>query len=306
MKKILIIGAAGQTGTRLICRLKALGLTPHAMVTRAASADTVNALGAVAVLGDAWNEANLLEAMRGVDSVYYIPPSLVVDEPRLGRGVIAAAQQAGVGHFVMHGVMAPYLDNIKYHWAKQLMQRELYRSGIPYTVLLPTNFMQNVSWTWPLIAREGRWSLPYNPHRKLTWVDLDDVAEAAAIVLTEAGHEYGTYELCGTDAFLSRAQIADMMSKTLGRPISAVQEAPQEYLEHARKQAFFGRFSDAEVAQILAMFEDYDRYGMPAGNPRVLAMLLKREPASYQDFLERLVKPGSENRSGVTSYGLPS
>ncbi len=306
MPNILITAASGQTGTRLIRKLRERGITPYALVHRAKSAEVVQALGAIPVLGDAWSPDDLDRAMRGMDRVYHIAPSLVVDEPELGYRAISAAKKAGVRHFVLHGVMAPFLENINYHWAKLLVQRALYRSGLAYTVLLPTNFMQNVSWTWPLIAREGRWVLPYSVERRLTWVDLEDVAEAAARVLTEEGHEYGTYELCGTDAYLSRAEIAAMMSKVLGRPIVAEQESPHDYLEHARKQAFFSRFKDDEIAQILAMFDDYDRYGMPAGNPRVLAMLLGRQPGSYREFLEKLARPEAKNAPGITSYGLPA
>lgn len=306
MNRILITAASGQTGTRLIRQLRQRGLTPRAMVTRTESAAIVAALGAEPFVGDSWDPGDLRRAMEGMDRVYHIAPSLTRDEPELGRRVVAAAKESGVRHFVLHGVIAPYLDNINYHWAKQLVQRELYRSGMPYTVLLPTNFMQNVSWTWPLIAREGKWSLPYSVDRKLTWVDLDDVAEAAARVLTEDGHEYGTYELCGTDSYLSRKEIAALMSEALGRPVTAVREAPHDYLAHARTQPFFSRFRDEEVEQILAMFDDYDRFGMPAGNPRVLAMLLGRPPASFGEFLSHLIGRHDAAAAAVTSYGLPA
>ncbi|WP_398495253.1 NmrA family NAD(P)-binding protein [Variovorax sp.] len=302
-KTILITAASGQTGTRLIRQLVARGVRPRALVKRAASAERVRSLGAEPVIGNEWDSADLLRAMEGADSVYHIAPSLTLDEPELGRRMVAAASRAGVSHFVLHGVIAPYLDNINYHWAKQIVQRELYRSGLPYTVLLPTNFMQNVSWTWPSIARDGRWLLPYDPARRLTWVDLDDVAEAAAIVLTEPGHALGTYELVGTDAYLSRTQIAALMAQALGRPVVAVKESPEAYLAHARGQPFFERFRDEEVAQILAMFDDYDRHGMPAGNARVLSMLLGRPARGWPEFLASL-RHGGEAARGVTSYGL--
>lgn len=306
METVLVTAASGQTGTRLIRLLTQRGVKVKALVRRATSAETVAKLGADAVVGDAWIADDLDRAFDGVQRVYHIAPSLTYNEPELGALVVAAAQRAQVRHFVLHGVMAPYLDNINYHWAKQLIQRQLYRSGLAYTVLLPTNYMQNVAWTWPTIERDGHWVLPYSVERKLTWVDLDDVAQAAAIVLTEPGHEYGTYELCGTDSFLSRAGIAALMSETFGKPIAAVKESPQAYLERAKSQPFFGRFREEEVQQILAMFDDYDRFGMPAGNPHVLSMLLNRPATSYRQFLARLARTQNDcGKSGVTSYGLP-
>lgn len=309
---ILITAGAGQTGTRLIRRLKARGATDvRALVTRDASANAVASLGATPVFGDLRDAQALAGAMRGVEKVYHIAPTLTFDEHAMGKGVVDAARHAGVSHFVLHGVMAPYLQNINYHFAKEQIQWDLYRSGMPYTVLLPTNFMQNLNWTWPTIAREGRWELPYDVDKRITWVDLDDVAEAAAVVLTEAGHAYGTYELSGTDSFLSRAEIARLMSAELGRPIAAVKVDIDAYLQRVRSMPFFARRTDDELAQIRAMFLDYDRYGMPAGNPNVLSWLLGRPAASYAEFLRRLNAATSAQHdnnaapSAVTSYGLP-
>lgn len=301
---ILITSAAGQTGTRIIAQLAKRKVPVRGLVTNRASASKIESLGAEPIIGDLRDRASLEAAMRGVDKLYHIAPTLTVNEPDMGNTVIAAAQKSGVAHFVLHGVIAPYLQHINYHWAKELVQFALYRSGLAYTVLLPTNFMQNVSWTWPLIAQKGRWELPYSTSKKLTWVDVDDVAEAAANVLTEPGHEYGTYELCGTDSFLSRDEIAALMSNALGRKIVAVKSDADAYLAAARKQPFFARVSDDELNQIRAMFVDYDLYGMPAGNPKVLSMLLGRPASTYQQFLEKLAKRDTDDHQSslITDY----
>ncbi len=299
---ILITSAAGQTGTRILSYLARRGVAARGLVTNTASAEKIRALGAEPVIGDLRDPLALDVAMQGVTKLYHIAPSLTVREHEMGRGVIAAAQRAGVKHFVLHGVIAPYLQHINYHWAKELIQFDLYRSGLPYTVLLPTNFMQNVSWTWPLIAKDGRWELPYSTSQKLTWVDVDDVAEAAANILTETGHEYGTYELCGTDAYLSRDEIARLMGEALGRPVRAVKANVEDYVAACRTQPFFKRVTDEEFDQIRAMFIDYDTYGMPAGNPKVLSMLLRRAAGSYADFVQKLASRlnGQHIESGPT------
>jgi hypothetical protein len=78
-------------------------------------------------------------------------------------------------------------------------------------------------------------------------------------------------------------------------------------LEQARKMPFFQRFRDEEVEQIRAMFVDYDTYGLPAGNSRVLSMLLGRTAGSYAQFLERLARGMAHGRApgGANTYGLP-
>jgi len=274
------------------------------LVTKAESAKKVESLGGTPFMGDLRDGAALRVAMKGVQKVYHIAPTLSCDEHTMGRIVVQAAQAAGVKHFVLHGVIAPYLQNINYHYAKEKIQWDLYRSGMAYSVLLPTNFMQNISWSWTTIAREGRWELPYSVDKKLTWVDLDDVAEAAANVLTEPGHEYGTYELCGMNAFLSRREIAAMMTRELDTNVVAVKTGIEEYLERYRSSPFFARSTPEELEQIREMFIDYDKYGMPAGNPKVLSLLLHRPATSYRDFLAKLNRPEAAP-AGITSYGLP-
>jgi NAD(P)H dehydrogenase (quinone) len=301
---VLITAAAGQTGTRLTRLLVQRGVRVRGLVTKSSSAEQVMRLGGEPCIGDLRDAEALQKAMHGVDKVYHIAPTLSYDEHAMGRLVLAAAQAAGVRHFVLHGVMAPYLQNINYHYAKEKLQWDLYRSGMPYSVLLPTNFMQNISWSWPTIARDGRWELPYDVDKKLTWVDLDDVAEAAANVLTEPGHELGTYELCGSHAFLSRREIAALMTSELGRTVQAVKTDADGYLERYRRNPFFARTTQQELDQIREMFVDYDRHGMPAGNPKVLSMLLHREAGSYREFLAKLNR-ADDGASAVTNYGLP-
>jgi NAD(P)H dehydrogenase (quinone) len=301
---ILVTAAAGQTGTRLIRLLVQRGAQVRGLVTKRSSAEKVQSLGATPFVGDLRDAQALGDAMKGVSKVYHIAPTLSYDEHAMGRIVVEAAQAAGVEHFVLHGVIAPYLQNINYHYAKEKVQWDLYRSGMPYSVLLPTNFMQNISWSWPTIASQGRWELSYDVEKRLTWVDVGDVAEAAANVLTEAGHEYGTYELCGKDAFLSRREIASLMTCVMGRRVDAVKTDQDEYLEKYRNSPFFARTTQEELDQIREMFSDYDKFGMPAGNPKVLSMLLHRDASSYRDFLEKLNR--AETVPGITSYGLPA
>jgi NAD(P)H dehydrogenase (quinone) len=176
---VLVTSAAGQTGTRLVRLLASRGFRVRGLVTRDSSAERVRALGGEPFLGDLRDGRALCEAMAGAEKVYHIAPTLSRDEHAMGRIVLQAAQAAGVRQFVLHGVMAPYLQNINYHWAKEQIQWDLYRSGMAYTVLLPTNFMQNISWSWPAIARDGRWELPYGIDQHITWVDLDRTSTAS-------------------------------------------------------------------------------------------------------------------------------
>src|SRR3990172_5636268 len=64
----------------------------------------------------------------------------------------------------------------------------------------------------------GVYPVPYPAETRLSFVDLENVAQVAAIALTESGHAYATYELVGTPG-LSQSQVADALSHQLGRPV---------------------------------------------------------------------------------------
>src|SRR5882757_5181570 len=123
---ILITAAAGQTGTRIISHLAARKLAVRGLVTNRRSALKVESLGAEAVIGDLRDPKSLATAMSGVTKLYHIAPTLTVNEHDMGKMVISAAMNAGIQHFVLHGVIAPYLQHINYHWAKELIQFDLY------------------------------------------------------------------------------------------------------------------------------------------------------------------------------------
>lgn len=285
---ILLTCAAGQTGTRLIPHLIKRGKKVRGLVTRKESAEKVAALGAEPVFGNVRDEAAVRTALKGVEKFYYIPPSLAANEEILNRTIIGLAKAAGIKHFVLHGAIAPYLQDVSFHWAKLTANIDLYHSGMPYTVLVPSNFMQNIMWTWPVVVDQGRWELPYRTDLPLAWVDVDDVAEAAANVLTGSGDEYATYELAG--AVLSRDAIAKLVGAHLGRPVQAVRADPDTFMAKLKAAPRYAGRSQDEFDQIRGMFRHYDQVGCPASNTKVLSMLLGRPATSFAQFVKKLPK----------------
>lgn len=283
----LVTSAAGQTGLRPIAELVRRGVAVRGLVRSAASAARIEAMGAEAYVGALEDGGALRSAMRGIDVLYHICPSLLRNEYETGVGVIDAAREMGVGRFVLHGVMAPYLENIGFHWSKQQVQVALYRSGLPYSVVLPTNFMQNLLPAWSKILAEGQWELPYSTETRLTWVDLDDVVEAVANIMTDPAYDYGTYELCGSDTYLTRSEIAHQLSGQLERRVTAVRSELEPYIAYFRSLPMFAHAREAELDDLRKMYRDYDRVGMPAGNSKVLSMLLGRPANGFAEFFAK-------------------
>ncbi len=123
--------------------------------------------------------------------------------------------------------------------------------------------------------------MPYALEARLSLVDLDDVATAAAAILTEPGHDGATYELVGT-APLSPIEVAVTLGRILGRPMRAEMESVAAWDARARETGL----GDYQRETLIRMFRYYDRHGL-VGNPTTLRQLLGRAPATLDEFAAR-------------------
>jgi NAD(P)H dehydrogenase (quinone) len=128
----------------------------------------------------------------------------------------------------------------------------------------------------------GVYRVPYPIETQLSLVDLDDVAEAAAIVLTQAGYSDASYELVGTPP-LSQIEIAETFGRALKKSVRAEAEAVESWDHRARAAGVDGYARET----LTKMFRAYARDGLK-GNPRVLGWLLERPPTSLADFAARI------------------
>ncbi len=197
---------------------------------------------------------------------------------------MAAAQTVGVERLVYHSVLHPQTEAMPHHWRKLRVEERLFESGLRYTILQPAAYMQNVLAYWNQIVEHGIYPVPYAVETRLGMVDLEDVAEVAAIVLTEPGHAGATYELVGVEA-LSQAEVAAILSQRLERPVRA-QAVP---LDEWERKARASGISDYAVETLIKMFRFYERHGF-WGNPRVLTWLLGRSPTTFAAFVERTAR----------------
>jgi len=229
-------------------------------------------------------QATMDQAARGVQAVYHICPNVSPGEVAIGQAAITAACSAGAEHFVYHSVLHPQTEAMPHHWQKLRVEEQLFESGLFYTILQPSAYMQNVLVHWDQILEQGVYPVPYAVETRLSMVDLEDVAAAAAVVLTERGHAGATYELVGTEA-LSQTEVATVLGQQLGRPVRA-EVVPLEAWERRARVSGLG---DYQVETLVKMFRYYECYGF-WGNPRVLGWLLRRPPTTFAAFVERTAR----------------
>ena len=118
-------------------------------------------------------------------------------------------------------------------------------------MLQPTAYMQNILSAWDGIVRAGVFKFPYPAQTRLSLVDLDDVGEAAAIVLTQGGHGGATYELAATPA-LSQIEVASLLSRALGRDVRG-EEEPLAAWQARAGAAGMGEYEQATLAAMCSM-----------------------------------------------------
>jgi uncharacterized protein YbjT (DUF2867 family) len=139
--------------------------------------------------------------------------------------------------------------------------------------------MQNILAAWPGIAADGIFRVPYPIGTRLSLIDLAEVAAAAAVVLTTAGHANATYELVGTPP-LSQTEVADAIGAVLGRSVRAEAETVEAWQGRARAAGM----SSYECDTLAAMFRYYAAHGL-VGNPNTLRWLLGRPPQDLGHWL---------------------
>jgi uncharacterized protein YbjT (DUF2867 family) len=287
---ILITGAGGKTGRALVKVLSKVE-SVCAFVHRKQQVSVLKSLGAEkAIVGDLSDETTIRSAMQDVRAIYHICPNMNSDEFAIGRLVINEARKVGVEHLVYHSVLHPQTGKMNHHWQKLRVEEMIFESGIPFTILQPALYMQNLLTGWKSIVEDGVLRVPYSIHSKFSFVDLEDVAAAAKIVLTEPNHTNAIYELAGTEP-TSHAEVAEIMSRILNRDVRAEKEKIGDWKLRAERspEGTQSKRDKYAIENLVRMFEYYDQWGL-VGNPHVLKWLLRREPTSIESFIQRISK----------------
>jgi uncharacterized protein YbjT (DUF2867 family) len=191
---------------------------------------------------------------------------------QLGKNMIQAAQRAGVRKLVFSSVIHPILSGLPNHAAKAPVEEALVNSGLAFTILHPTMVFQNYAASWSQIVKTGIFAEPWSPDTRSSRVDYRDVAEVAAIALTEDRLAYGTFELCATGIH-DRHDLAALVGEILQREIKVGTLDPSAF--------------GAIPQDMKAMFEHYNHHGL-LGNPLSLRAVLEREPRTLRAFFEEL------------------
>jgi uncharacterized protein YbjT (DUF2867 family) len=246
--------------------------------------------------------ARCAAATTGVRAVVHIGPPMHPREAEMGHAVVLAARRAQIEHFVQFSVTHPQLEPLLNHQAKLAVERQVLLSRLPFTVLQPMHYMQNIDVTG--IVAGGRLLQPYDVDTALAHVDLEDVAEVASLVVLEPAHFFATYELCGSD-YTSGRQIAATISQIAGTPVAAERRALAPLAEpQGPPPSAPSAEEDYRHDAMARLFDHYGRYGI-TGNANVLGWLLGRLPTTFADYVRRCLDGSGRTDLPVRPGGPP-
>ncbi len=217
---ILVTGATGRTSGEVVKALLAKGEQVRALVRDPQKAGRIEGPDVELVVGNVEKPETWDAAWQGVDKVFLLSP----EGPQMAEvhGKFAdTAKRAGVRHLLRMSLLVSNLDSplVIAKWHGEADQ-SVADSGIPYTIIRPAPFMQNILGSARMIASDGMFSGAQG-EGKVGVIDNRDIGNVAATVLTSDGHEGKTYPLTGPEA-LSMGEQAGKVSAVLGKEVKYV------------------------------------------------------------------------------------
>ena len=275
MNQTLVTGATGNVGSEVVRLLRGFGSPVRAAVRDPGRFQPDGRVEYVPF--DFVRPQTYRRALRGVERLFLVRPPAISKTQRYVNPVIDAAKAAGVGHVVFLSLLGAEKNPVVPH---RRIEDHLKASGMPYTFLRPSFFMQNLSTFHREDIRErGEIFVPAG-RGKTSFVDARDVAAVAARVLTEPGHAYTAYPLTGAEA-LDYYEVAGTFTDVLGRRIAYPDPSVIRFARAMLRRGFSPAF-------VLVMSGIYTtaRLGLAGGVTPDTARLLGRPPTTLRRFVE--------------------
>lgn len=247
---LLVTGATGTTGSEVLRALKDREVPARALVRDETKAHHLRDLGFEPATGDLGDPRTLRPALEGVECAYLVSPTGPM-QSELEQTFIETAKEAGVRHIVKLSVIGANPEApLRFARSHGKVEQALKASGIAWTLLRPTAFMQNTL-AWGPQVRDGTFYSPV-PDAAVSIVDARDVAEVAAAALTDAAHEGKSYGLSGPEAVSFREQ-ARRVFAAAGREVE-VEEVSVEDLKRELVRAGVPPWNAEGLAELFDLY----------------------------------------------------
>ncbi|MGW5261340.1 SDR family NAD(P)-dependent oxidoreductase [Microbispora sp. NPDC004025] len=258
---IVVLGATGKTGRRLVKLLRDAG-------------ERVRPASRSGEVRFDWYDRSTWDAVADARAVYLVVP----DDPAPVRDFV---RHARAGRYVVLSGREIDRAGVEFGQGMKAAEQAVRASGAEWTILRANNFNQNFDedlWRAPLLA--GRLALPIGAVPE-PFVDVHDVAEVAARALTLDGHAGAVYDLSGPRG-LTFAEAAGLVGQATGRRIEYVELSPEAYRAGLLAEGWPAEDADALNAMFTTM-----RAGHLAEPADGVRRVLGRPPLPFEDYVAR-------------------
>lgn len=273
-QKILVTGATGNVGKSLLEYLVAQK-APVVAGTRNSNPNSTANIEYVEF--DLKRPETYHKALLGVERVFLVRPPAIAKVNRDIKPFIQECVRKKIKHVVFLSLMGIEKNPVPPH---HKIERLIRQTGIPYTFMRPSFFMQNLSTTHCLDIREDDDIFVPAGKARVSFVDTRDIGEACGIALTTHDHYNKAYTLTGPEA-ITYEEVAQVFSGVLQRPIAYSNPSPFHF-----RKVMLARGIPKNFVNVMVALYVTTRMGMAKTVTPDLASLLGRRPRSIVEYVE--------------------
>lgn len=197
--------------------------------------------------------------------------------------MIEAAVANNIKHFIYSSVLHPFLRKLLNHDCKRYVEEALIESGLPYTILQPSHFMDIFPVQKILSEAESVYPARWDPDVPFTYTSLHDLAEASCKILDQRqAHFYATYQMVSTSPPTSYREVCVIVGKVVDKEIKVEAMPFQKTMQREPPvEKMFGLRENASTRDGAQRMLLYYNYRGLVGSSNIMRWVLGREPTGW-------------------------
>jgi uncharacterized protein YbjT (DUF2867 family) len=274
-EKVLVTGVPGNVGTEVVNNLLKRGVTVRVAARNTVKAKELFGDRVEYAVFDFANKDTFAPSLEGITKVFLMRPPAISDVMTYIFPFVDEMKKKGINQCVLLSLQGAEYNVFAPH---RKIEDYMKQVALPYTFLRPSFFMQNLNTTHgKQIKERSEICVPAGKGRT-SFVDVRDIGEVAAVVMTQEGHLNCAYTLTGTEA-LTYYEVAEIISKELGRTITYTRPSGSKFAEVMKSEGY-----QDDMIKVMKVIYMVAKLRLAAGLSNELETLLGRKPITFSQY----------------------